>query len=80
MVSAMNSRLRISVTIVSFLAAALAAPNIGAKRTVPVDVPPVVIGDVRYEAPHFNNPCNQNGGCVVAYDNASNAMLWFVEV
>jgi hypothetical protein len=63
-----------------FLAAYLAASPAAAKRLPPADVAPVVAGDVRYEAPHFGNPCNQNGGCVVAYDNASNAQLWFVQV
>jgi len=47
-----------------------------AKRLPPADVPPVVVGDVRYEAPHYQNPCGQNGGCVVAYDNAGNTQLW----
>jgi hypothetical protein len=51
-----------------------------AKRAPPTDVPPIVDGNVRYEAPHFGNPCGQNGGCVVAYDDASNAMLWSVQV
>jgi hypothetical protein len=80
MVLAMNVRPRISVTLLPFLAAVLAAPNVWAKRAAPMDVAPVVVGDVRYEAPHFSNPCDQNGGCVVAYDNTSNAMLWFVQV
>jgi hypothetical protein len=40
----------------------------------------VVSEGVRYEAPHFNNPCGQNGGCVAAYDNASGALLWSEKV
>jgi hypothetical protein len=58
----------------------LATPTALASRLPPADVPPEVDGAVRYEAPHFGNPCNQNGGCVVAYDDASNAQLWFVQV
>ena len=50
------------------------------KRAAPVEVPPVLAGGVRYEAPHVLNPCKQNGGCVVAYDNATNALLWSVKV
>ena len=50
------------------------------KRSPPVEVPPVISEGVRYEAPHFNNPCGQNGGCVVAYDDASGALLWWAEV
>jgi len=60
--------------------ATLPALPAGAKRAPPADVPPVVDGSVRYEAPHFGNPCGQNGGCVVAHDNASNAVLWSVQV
>jgi hypothetical protein len=53
-----------------------------AKRMPPADVPPVVSGNVRYEAPQATNPCgaNQAGGCVVAYDNTSKAQLWAVQV
>ena len=58
----------------------LLASHAFAKRTAPAEVPPVVDGNVRYEAPHFSNPCGQNGGCVVAYDDSSNAMLWSVQV
>jgi hypothetical protein len=48
----------------------------------PADVPPVISGNVRYEAPPFTTPCGpkQNGGCVVAYDNTTNAQLWAVEI
>ena len=54
--------------------------NAIAKRAAPADVPPVTIGNVRYETPHFTNPCDQNGGCVVAYDNTTNGVLWSVKV
>jgi hypothetical protein len=53
------------------------APRVAiAKRAPPAEVLPVVVGDVRYEVPHFQNPCGQHGGCVVAYDDASDAQLW----
>jgi hypothetical protein len=63
-------------------AMALAAANVWAKRAAPSDVPSVVSGNVRYEAPHFTTTCtpNQNGGCVVAYDNTTNAQLWALQV
>lgn len=53
-----------------------------AKRGPPPDVPPLVYQGVRYEAPPgaMENPCGQEGGCVVAYDDASGASLWSVEV
>jgi hypothetical protein len=59
---------------------ALAANDALAKRAAPPDVPPVVHEGRRYEAPHFNNPCGQNGGCVVAYDNTTGAQLWYEKV
>jgi hypothetical protein len=51
-----------------------------AKREAPTEVPPVVIDGIKYAAPHFANPCGQNGGCVVASDAATGAQLWFVKV
>lgn len=51
-----------------------------ARRTAPLEVAPVVIEGVRYEVPHFNNPCAQNGGCVVARDVATGAQLWWAKV
>jgi hypothetical protein len=51
-----------------------------AKRTPPPDVPPVVYEGVRYEAPPFSNDCGQNGGSVVAYDSATDAQLWTLQV
>jgi hypothetical protein len=50
-----------------------------AKRAAPFVVAPVVKNGIRYEAPHFGNPCGQNGGCVVAVDG-SGAQLWDVKV
>jgi hypothetical protein len=51
-----------------------------AARVAPTNVPPVTYEGVRYEAPHFSNPCGQNGGCVVAYDDATGAQLWALRV
>jgi hypothetical protein len=51
-----------------------------AKRAVPADVPPLVFQGIRYEAPHFSNPCGQNGGCLVAYDHMTGVQLWAVKV
>jgi hypothetical protein len=76
MVSTMSLRLCVLLS----LAIPLAASDALAKRPPPADVTPVTDGDIRYEAPHFNSPCNQNGGCLVAYDNTTNAVRWFVEV
>jgi hypothetical protein len=59
----------------------LATPAL-AKRGPPPDVPPVVYEGVRYEAPPsaLSNPCGQEGGCVAAFDDATGALLWSVEV
>jgi hypothetical protein len=51
-----------------------------AKRKPPADVAAVLHEGVRYEAPPFNNGCDQNGGCVVAYDDATDAPLWQLKV
>ena len=65
----------------SLLAGSALVPTLAqGKRSPPVDVPPVITEGVRYEVPHFNNPCGQNGGCVVAYDDASSALLWSAKV
>jgi outer membrane protein assembly factor BamB len=69
-----------SAALAGFLAIALASPFASGKRPALADVPPVVSGNVRYEVPNYNNPCSQNGGCVVAYNNTTNALLWSVEV
>jgi PQQ enzyme repeat len=50
------------------------------RRAAPQVVPPVTYEGVRYEVPHFSNPCGQNGGCVVAFDAATGAQLWYVKV
>jgi hypothetical protein len=63
-----------------FVGLALAATPALAKRTPPADVAAIVLDGKRYEAPHFNNPCEQNGGCVVARDDASGSPLWAVKV
>jgi hypothetical protein len=61
---------------------ALAATPAFAKRGPPPDVPPVVYEGVRYEAPPsaLSNPCGQEGGCIAAYDDATGALLWSVDV
>lgn len=51
-----------------------------AKRQPPVEVAPVVAAEVRFEAPHFSNPCGQHGGCVVAFNASTNEQLWWVQV
>ena len=67
--------------LVTLLVGIALSPNLAqGKRSPPADIPPVVGEGVRYEAPHYNNPCGQNGGCVVAYDDASGAQLWSVKV
>jgi hypothetical protein len=65
---------------VAAMAAALTSNRVFAKRAVPQAVTPLVFQGVRYEAPHFSNPCGQNGGCVVAYDVATGVRLWFVTI
>lgn len=58
----------------------LGAGAAGAKRLVPAGVAPVLHDGRRYEVPHFSNSCRQNGGCVVAYDTASNEQVWHRKV
>jgi hypothetical protein len=73
--------IKLRVALFGLVAASLGTGSVAvAKRLPPADVLPVIIGDVRYEVPHFNNPCGQNGGCVVAYANATNDRLWAVKV
>jgi hypothetical protein len=43
-------------------------------------VPAVTHEGRLYEIPHFNNPCGQNGGCVVARDAASGTQIWALKV
>jgi hypothetical protein len=76
----MNLRHRYSAASAAFIAILLVAPFASAKRSAPTEVPPVVSANVRYEVPHVKNPCGQAGGCLVAYDNTSSALLWSVEV
>jgi outer membrane protein assembly factor BamB len=59
---------------------ALVATSAWGKRLAPADVAPVTSANLRFEAPHSNNPCGQNGGCVVAYDHATNTVLWSVKL
>lgn len=80
MVVPMSPYFRRSSALVVFLGVALATTFAFGARMPPAEVAPVVNGNVRYEVPHFSNPCGQNGGCVVAYDNATNVLLWSVKV
>jgi hypothetical protein len=61
-------------------AVVLSASTAFGKRVPPPPVAPVVSEGVRYEAPPFSNPCGQNGGCVVAFDDATGAQLWSLKV
>jgi hypothetical protein len=63
-----------------FVGVALGPALAYGKRSLPAEVPPVVDRGVRYEAPHFDNPCGQNGGCIVAYDEVSGGLLWSMKV
>jgi hypothetical protein len=76
----MNSRF--GPTLLAVLAAGIAfdVSPASAKRAPPAAVPAVVHEGRRYEAPHFINPCGQNGGCVVARDDATGAQLWALKV
>jgi hypothetical protein len=72
-----------SLPSVAFFCLTVLGPNLAsAKVPAPPEVPPVVDGTVRYEAPPFDTPCDphQNGGCVVAYDNTTNEQLWALKV
>lgn len=52
------------------------------KRVGPPDVPPVVLGSIRYEVVHWGRErgLGQNGGYVAAVDIASSKELWVVKV
>ena len=76
----MAAALRRCLVLATVAAVGLVATSALGKRLAPADVPPVSSGNLRFEAPHFNNPCGQSGGCVVAYDNSTNAILWSVKV
>ncbi len=65
----------------ALLAAAVvahAAPGADKKRREPVDVPPVVVDGVRYEAPRLGTPFgfDQDGGFVTARRADSGALVW----
>lgn len=63
-----------------FVGAILNSGIVWAKRPPPADVAPVSYEGLRYEAPHFNNPCGQNGGCVVAFDEKTGTQVWSLKV
>jgi len=52
------------------------------KREGPDPVAPVIVGAIRYAAPHYATETGypQNGGCVSATDVASGERLWTVRV
>jgi hypothetical protein len=58
----------------------LVASGAEAKRAPPADVAAIVRDGTRYEVPAFDNPCHQNGGCVVARVDATGEALWAVKV
>lgn len=60
------------------MALALAAQSVEAKRLAPADVPPVVVGDLRYEVPGMGTPLGDahNGGVVVARRADSGDLVW----
>jgi hypothetical protein len=70
----------LSVTFAVLLASGSMAGAALAKRPAPEEVPPFVTGGTRYEIPHFQTPCGGNGGCVVAYDDATGKQLWSLKV
>lgn len=53
-----------------------------AKRAAPDPVPPVVVGDVRYEVIHFGRRegLDQNGGYIVAKTDKTGEVLWTLKV
>ena len=53
-----------------------------AKRVGPKDVPAVIVGNTRIEAPHWGKDrgLEQNGGYIVAYDVKTSAELWTIKV
>jgi hypothetical protein len=52
------------------------------KRLGPDDVPPVIIGDTRFEVVHWGRErgLEQNGGYIAAYDVQSGSELWMLKV
>lgn len=59
-------------------AAAAQAGGLSKKRRAPVDVPPLVVGGLRYEAPFLGTPFGyaQDGGIVVARHADTDALEW----
>lgn len=78
----MTRSLRWLSVILLTCAIGLSTSLVAAKRGAPPEVPPVTSGNTRFEAPLEPNPCDpeQTGGCVVAYDNATGAQQWAVQV
>ena len=66
--------------------AAEASPSSGgaprAKRVGPAKVPPVTIGNLRFEALHWakERGLGQNGGYIAAFDARSGTELWTLKV
>jgi hypothetical protein len=63
---------------VALAAGAQAGNDIDKKRREPVDVPPVVAGGLRYEAPRAGTPFGyaQDGGIVVARLADTGVLVW----
>ena len=60
------------------IALAIAAPACEAKRGGPAPVPPVVVGDMRYEVPRMGTPFGSPAECgtVVARRAGSGEVVW----
>ncbi len=78
--SVMTRGRHVGLLAASIAAVVLAANAAWGRRAPPAPVAPARYQGVRYEAPPFNNPCEQNGGCVVAFDDATGAELWSLKV
>ena len=72
------SALRRLGTAVLAIALAAAAQSGAAKRLPPADVPPVVVGEIRYEVPRMGTPLGsaKDGGTVVARRVDTGALVW----
>ena len=76
---ALAARILATSVLASLLAvAAHAAPGADKKRREPVDVPPVVAGGLKFEAPRLGTPFgyDQDGGIVTARRADSGVLLW----
>ncbi len=67
--------------ILAFLSA-LSVTSVLAKRSAPVEVPPVVVGDVMVSVPHFTeiDGAAVKGGVLEARDSRTKKLLWNVRV